>query len=346
VQRVTDTNKRISRRDVAKAAGVSLTTVTHALSETPGTRVNQDTRRLVKRIATELGYRPSFVGKALSVGKTYTVGLLLPKFGSLRYGFYQDICMGLSEAMKFDDYNMLLLFREEDFSYMKVIDQGKVDAFIIIQSDFDTSHIDRVVSSGIPTVVINKWVDTEKFSNLACVCSDNKKFVKDFLDDFQSMRCKNVLAIHDYLGSDTNSWMYRFFNEELEKRAASGLTGASIIPAKENRKQQFLNLLRSGQRWDGIFIDCSSDGSILIDAASECGIDAGKDFTLISTSTEAYSFTLQRREYRFYSQQGQLMGRDAWKLLSFLMYGDIQNKTIFVPYEKCSVNKQKRKDQL
>lgn len=342
MEKVTDTNKRISRRDVAKAAGVSLTTVTHALAGTPGARVNNETRKLVKRVAAELGYKPSFIGRALSVGKTYTVGLLLPRFGVLRYGFYQDICMGLSEAMKPDDYNMLLLFRDDDFSYMKVIEQGRVDAFVIIQSDFGNSHIERVSASGIPTVVVNKWVDTEKYPNLACVCSDNKKFVCDFLDDFQSLGCKSVLAIHDYLACDTNSRMQRFFTEELETRAASGLTGATVIPLKEEEcRRQFLNFFRSGQRWDGIFTDSAFLGDLLAGIASECGLQAGKDFILITTCTDKNFPGRKKLEYSFYYQQGELIGRESWKLLTSMLCGGaaLGKKTIFIPYEKRFINK-------
>lgn len=340
MEKVTDTNKRISRRDVAKAAGVSLTTVTHALAGTPGARVNDQTRKLVKRVASELGYKPSFIGRALSVGKTYTVGLLLPRLGALRYGFYQDICMGLSEAMKPDDYNMLLLFRDDEASYMKVIEQGRVDAFVIIQSDLDNSHIDRVAASGIPTVVVNKWVDTGKYSNLACVCSDNKKFVSDFLDDFQSLGCKSVLVLHDYLDCDTNSWMQRFFTEELEKRASSGLTGASVIPIKENRKQHFINLFSSGQHWDGIFIDNSWHGDFLIEASRECGLVPGKDYFLITTATKKDDFTATKLEFSFYYQHGELMGEEAWKTLSGMMKASGMEKAKFIPYSRQLVNKE------
>lgn len=331
-------SKKVSRRDVAKAAGVSLTTVTHALAGTPGTRVRKETVELVKRVAAEMDYRPNFIGHALRTGRNCIIGVLQPEPSSIQYSYYQDMYIGLSEAMEPDDYNMLMLFREKDFSYMRVIDQGRVDGMVIIQSDLDNSHVDKIAASGIPTVVINKLVDTGKFPNLACVCPDYDKFVHDLVEDFKDAGCKSILAIHNYVRDDANVNMYNAFNETLKKHAASGITGATIIPDCDNFKIQCLNIFKSGQHWDGIFIDNSSFANILIEAASECGIEAGKDFILITTNTRMNMFTRKRLEYSFYSQQGQQMGREAWRLLSSMLNNDIENKTVLVPYFRQLVN--------
>jgi len=330
--------KKVSRKDVAKAAGVSLTTVTHALSGTPGTRVKKETVELVKRVAAEMDYRPNFIGHALRTGRNCIIGVLQPEPSSIQYSYYQDMYMGLSEAMEPDDYNMLMLFRKKDFSYMRVIEQGRVDGVVIIQSDLDDSHIDKVAASGIPTVVINKLVDTEKFPNLACVCPDYDKFVHDLVEDFKDTGCKSILAIHDYIRDDANVNMYNAFNDVLKKHVVSGISGATIVPDRDNFKAQCTNIFRPGQRWDGIFIDSSSFANTLIEAASECRIEAGKDFILITTNTSKNQFTCKSLEYSFYSQQGQQMGREAWKLLSSILNDDIENKTVLVPYFRQLVN--------
>jgi DNA-binding LacI/PurR family transcriptional regulator len=49
--------ERVSIRDVAREAGVSVTTVSHALNGKG--RLNVDTRRRVREVADRLGYRPN-----------------------------------------------------------------------------------------------------------------------------------------------------------------------------------------------------------------------------------------------------------------------------------------------
>ena len=62
--------------DVAKRAGVSTSTVSRSL--TGGSRVSEETRERVRRIADELGFRPSRSAQALRSSRTGTIGLLAP----------------------------------------------------------------------------------------------------------------------------------------------------------------------------------------------------------------------------------------------------------------------------
>src|ERR1700704_4028149 len=67
---------RATIREVARAAGVSTATVSHALS---GNRpVNPRTRQRVKRVADSLGYRPNAIAAAMPTGRTQTLGMVVP----------------------------------------------------------------------------------------------------------------------------------------------------------------------------------------------------------------------------------------------------------------------------
>ncbi|MBN9325365.1 MAG: LacI family DNA-binding transcriptional regulator, partial [Cellulomonas sp.] len=58
-------SERASIRDVAVRAGVSPTTVSHVLNNTPGTRTSEKTRARVHAAAAELGYSANAVARAL-----------------------------------------------------------------------------------------------------------------------------------------------------------------------------------------------------------------------------------------------------------------------------------------
>lgn len=334
---------RATRKDVAEAAGVCLTTVTHALSNTPGTRVNPATRELINRIAKELDYRPSFVGKALSTGKNYTIGLLQPSLEALHFSYYQDIIIGIAESMESGDFNMLLMYRKNDSSYMKVIEQGRVDGMIILQSDPDMTHINKIIETGIPTVVVNKNISSMTGGNIACVCPDHDKFMRDVVNDFKNAGCKSVLAIHNYVRDDANINMFESFNNALKEFADSGMTGATIMPDWNNFQTQCINIFKSGQHWDGIFIDSSSSGNILINTALEYGLKAGRDYQLITTNTEKKVFTSSKSELSYYSQQANLIGQETWKILDDMVNDRAEGKSVFVPYERTVVNPAEKK---
>ena len=67
---------KVGIKDVAAAAGVSITTVSHTLNHTEGKRVSPETRRRVQRVAEELGYTPNHVGRSLRLQRTQTVALM------------------------------------------------------------------------------------------------------------------------------------------------------------------------------------------------------------------------------------------------------------------------------
>ena len=74
---------RIGIKDVAEAAGVSVTTVSHALNGKG--RLPVETRERVQRVARDLGYRPSSTARNLVGGRTGLIGLTVSQAQG-RYG--------------------------------------------------------------------------------------------------------------------------------------------------------------------------------------------------------------------------------------------------------------------
>ncbi|MFP3712443.1 LacI family DNA-binding transcriptional regulator [Puerhibacterium sp. TATVAM-FAB25] len=66
----------VTMRDVAKAAGVSVATVSHVVNDKPGARIGDDARRRVQEAVAELGYRPNALAKTLSQGSSRFIGLV------------------------------------------------------------------------------------------------------------------------------------------------------------------------------------------------------------------------------------------------------------------------------
>ena len=74
-----------SIKDVARLAGVSHSTVSRALRNSP--RVNAETIEKIRRIAAESGYRASAVGRSLATRRTYTIGVVVTEVNTRQYHF-------------------------------------------------------------------------------------------------------------------------------------------------------------------------------------------------------------------------------------------------------------------
>ena len=66
----------VTIRDIARDAGVSITTVSHALSNKRA--VKKETRERILRSVEKLGYKPNAFARSLKTQKTNTIGLIIP----------------------------------------------------------------------------------------------------------------------------------------------------------------------------------------------------------------------------------------------------------------------------
>ena len=69
--------KTVSAKDVAEKAGVSRTTVSFVLNNTPGKTISEETRQKVLQAAAELNYLPNDVARKLAMRKHRTIGLFI-----------------------------------------------------------------------------------------------------------------------------------------------------------------------------------------------------------------------------------------------------------------------------
>jgi DNA-binding LacI/PurR family transcriptional regulator len=95
----------VTLHELAKAAGVSVSTVSRALTNSDHP-VNEETRQKILRLAEELGYRPNLVARSLRTYKTHTVGIIADNICS---PFTPLIIRGIQDHLKQDGYFSLII---------------------------------------------------------------------------------------------------------------------------------------------------------------------------------------------------------------------------------------------
>lgn len=101
--------KRPTLADVARAAGVSLMTVSRAINNKPG--VSDEVRQAVLTKARELGYRPNLIARGLATQSTETVGLVVPDNTN---PFFAQIARGVEDTAYQQKYSIFLVNTAED----------------------------------------------------------------------------------------------------------------------------------------------------------------------------------------------------------------------------------------
>jgi LacI family transcriptional regulator len=99
----------VTVHDVARAAGVSISTVSRALASPE--RVAAETRDRVTRVATELGYRPNQAASGLRMGRTHAVGLLVP---DLENPYFATVTKAVQARARAEGYEVFVADSDED----------------------------------------------------------------------------------------------------------------------------------------------------------------------------------------------------------------------------------------
>ncbi|WOH19312.1 LacI family DNA-binding transcriptional regulator [Paenarthrobacter sp. GOM3] len=100
-------SKNIGIKDVAVAAGVSVTTVSHVLNEVSYARISTETRDKVRMAAEELGYGPNRLAQALRTQRTGMLGLVSEEIATTPHA--GRIILGADEAAKARGYNLMII---------------------------------------------------------------------------------------------------------------------------------------------------------------------------------------------------------------------------------------------
>ena len=87
----------VTSADVARAAGVSRATVSYVLNDAPGRVLSPETRETVLRVARELGYQPSALGRSLKRGRSNTV--LFPLQGMATNHVLESLVRACTDAL-------------------------------------------------------------------------------------------------------------------------------------------------------------------------------------------------------------------------------------------------------
>src|ERR1700732_3737917 len=101
--------RRITSCDIARAAGVSQTTVSFVLNNTEGTSIRAKTKARVLSAAEALGYVPNSAARTLVSGRTRTLGLVLARAELIKmHAFAPSLMFGISRVCNSHGYKLLV----------------------------------------------------------------------------------------------------------------------------------------------------------------------------------------------------------------------------------------------
>lgn len=207
----------ITIKDVAKKAGVSISTVSKVIHDAP--TISESTKQKIRSIMKELNYYPNIIAQSFASQSSYHIGLImtLKKEDAFLNPYIYEILAGIEETAKKHGYLLSLInmntVSEDPHELEKLIMQKRVDGLIIHLAGFKNKLLKILDKKKFPYIFIGQ----PSFTSSSCwVDINNTKAGEIATEHLINQGCEKIA----YLGDGINNFIcksrYNGYQNALE----------------------------------------------------------------------------------------------------------------------------------
>lgn len=175
--------KSPSIKDIAKEAGVVISTVSNVINKTRF--VKPETRNKVLKAIKKLNYRPNIIARGLRTKSTRAIGVIVPDISS---PFFSQVIRGMEEVARNRGYTLILGCTfydvEEEERQMNVLIDQFIDGLIFFCGFNNYDHIKKINERKVPVVVIDREVNDPKIPSVLINNALAMEMAVDYLCSF------------------------------------------------------------------------------------------------------------------------------------------------------------------
>lgn len=273
---------KLTIRDVAALAGVSKSTVSLVLNNSP--KVDPGTRRHVLAVIRRHNYVPSFAATALAKGSTRLIGMIVP---GLTWQMVASINLGVAKVAERIGFDIILYTATNDRAdYSSVIDRiltsSMVSGLLVVPNMQPLDPLVQLSRDGLPVVMVNT-LDTPV--DLPYVTVDNYAGAVTAVNHLLQLGHERIACVQGLMQFRCSQDRYRGYLDAL--RAAGiqpdpELTKAGeFSPETARARSRELFALPKGQRPTAVFAHSDITAYAVIKAAAEVGLRIPEEVSVV-----------------------------------------------------------------
>ena len=200
----------VSMKDIAKACGVSVATVSKALNDYSD--IGKPTRERIKETAEKMGYFPNSSARALKTKRTYNLGVLFVDgaHSGLTHDFFSHVLESFKVTAEQEGYDITFTsskISSRKTTYLEHCRYRGVDGVVIACIDFYDPAVQELILSDMPVVTID-----HVFDNRIAVTSDNVQGMKELVEYIYECGHRKIAYIHGADSSVTRARLNSFYH--------------------------------------------------------------------------------------------------------------------------------------
>jgi len=315
----------VSIKDIARLAGVSHSTVSRALHNSP--LISAHTAERIQRIAKECGYSASAVARSLVTRKTYAIGVVVT---SISDPFNGEVVGGIEEIANRAGFSIILATSQADpereMTVVRSFQERRVDGILVASSRVGALYVPLLSEFGIPIVLLNNQHPSEFVYS---VTVDNVDGALGATRHLIALGHKRIAYIGDRLGLQSDRERYEGYTAALVEanlpvRPEFVIQGDGKPPGARDAARELLALPEPPTA-----IFCYNDMSALgvLEHASERGLQVPRDLSIVGFDDLFFTPFLQP-PLTSVRQPKRELGRRAMELLLMLLTGGSPEKSL------------------
>jgi DNA-binding LacI/PurR family transcriptional regulator len=269
---------KVTSTDVARRAGVSQSAVSRVF--TPGASASPATKAKVLQAASELGYRPDPLARAMITGKSRIVGLVV---AYLDNQFYPVALERLSRALQEKGYHILVFMAENSTEGVATVMQElldyRVDGIVTASVAMTNELTNLCEAAGIPVVMFNRGQDDPRLSE---VTSDNVAGGRAVANFLVAGGHRRIAHIAGWQGASTGRDRTRGFREALADHGLAPAAEADGMYNRETAAALARDMFGRTDRPDAVFVGNDHMAFAVMDTLRfELGLSVPHDVSVV-----------------------------------------------------------------
>lgn len=310
---------RVTIYEVAKAAGVSLATVSRVINNQ--SNVTLETKKRVEDTIARLGYKPNALAQGLATNRTTNIGIVIP---DVNYVHISNLLSGMIDIGKIYGYQTTLFVTKHSSQDTKEVIAklltSHVDGAVVFDDELEQSDIETIIKYNIPLVLIGDKFDIkdEKVGNITL---NFASAIKEVINRHYENGGEKVTFLHS-----TNEGK---MIQDIESKITHDLLKDSydemlVTDSYHETYLQFIEYFKKVKK--GQFV-CPRDSlaCALTNAAIDSGLKVPEDIEVVSVIGTKYSIvsrpTISSCELDFYD-----VGSIAMRMVTKLLKDELKNR--------------------
>ena len=187
--------RMVSLKDISKACGVSIATVSKALND--HSDISKETKERIRDVAEELGYHPNAAAQALKTNRSNNIGVLFVDEANsgLTHDYFSHVLDSFKKKAEQEGYDITFInadkTRNNNMSYLSHAIYRGFDGVVIACVEFSDPEVTELINSNIPVVTID-----HSFFNRISIVSDNIKGIRDLVNYVYEQGHRKIAYVH------------------------------------------------------------------------------------------------------------------------------------------------------